>query len=84
MTARQRVVTPKVIRFPAGRQSSTCKVVKNRRTSRVPEFEEFVISIVFGVEEDEEAEEIEILDIEGPWLAPLMTTSWSAPTAPTG
>ncbi len=30
----------------------------------VPEFEEFIVSLVFGGEEEEEAEEIEILDIE--------------------
>ena len=30
----------------------------------VPEFEEFIISLVFGTEDEEEAEEIEILDIE--------------------
>ena len=31
----------------------------------VPEFEDFIISLVFGEEDEQEAEEIEILDIEG-------------------
>ena len=50
--------------FPGRKTIEYVQGGEKPQNSEVPEFEEFVISIVFGVEEDEEAEEIEILDIE--------------------